>query len=284
MMNVGEQFLSSIKTSTESAISTVADHLPSVLLALLVLVIGWLLARLMRSIARKAFAGTNRLLNRLIDRRNTGEVQLSPVVASILSEILFWVVVLLAAAIAARIAELPALSGWLERIAEWLPNLLMGVAIIVIGYLASIAAGDQVSSSARKARSTQSVLIGRLTQSAIFITGIIIGLDQIGVNVTLLTGLFVVSAACILIGFSIAFGLGARDHVSNLIGARTARQRLRPGTTLRIGDIEGEVLEVTHTQIAIETEDGRALLPARLAEEREILILAPKNSGASANE
>ncbi len=280
-MNAGEQVLSSIKVSTANAISTFANHLPSILLALLVLVLGWLLARVMRSVARRAFTGTNRLLNRLIGKKDAGSAQLSPIVASVLSEIVFWAVIFLGAAIAARIAELPALSGWLDKIAEWLPNLLMGVAIIVIGYLVSVAAAEQVSNSARKAKSPQSALMGRLAQSAIFVTGIIIGLDQIGVNVTLLTALFVVCAAAILIGFSIAFGLGARDHVSNLIGARTARRRLQRGTTLRIGDIEGEVLEVTSTQIAIETEDGRALLPARLIEERELVILSSKIEGAA---
>jgi len=282
-VNAVEPTLTSVEQSTQAAISATISYLPAIGLALLVLVAGWLAARILRAVSRKALLGTNRLITKLTDRSGSGKAQLTPVVASVLSEVVFWVVILLATAIAARVAELPALSGWLDQIAGWLPNLLIGIAIIVIAYLVSVVAGEQVAASARNARSTQSAMMGRLAQTVIFVTGLIIGLDQIGVNVTLLTALFVVSAGGILIGFSIAFGLGARDHVSNLIGARTARRKLRPGLTVRIGNIEGEVLEVTSTQIAIETVEGRALVPGRMAEERDIFILSPKSEGTDSN-
>ncbi|MEO1253237.1 MAG: hypothetical protein AAFW81_12940, partial [Pseudomonadota bacterium] len=138
-------------------------------------------------------------------------------------------------------------------------------------------------SSARAAKAGQSALIGKFAQGGIFITALIIGLDQIGVDVTFLVALFAVSAGAIFVGFSIAFGLGARDYVSNLIGARTARQKIRPGTMLRVGDIEGEVLEITQTQIALDTADGRTLVPARITEESMIVIVSSDSKGAANN-
>jgi hypothetical protein len=256
-MEVAESVLASIASTAERALAAMIGYAPTLLSALLVLGLGFIVARLVRSAARKALSGTNRFVNRLILRDTAADAGLSPAMTAGLSEVLFWAVMFVTAAIAARIAEVPAISGWLDQIAAWLPNLLVGVAIIVISYLVSVVIGQQVSASARNAQSSQSALIGRLAQSVIFASGLIIGLDQAGVNVTLLTALLVASVGAIFVGFSIAFGLGAKTYVSNLIGARTARQKLRPGIALRIAGVEGELLEITSTQIALETKDGR---------------------------
>jgi small-conductance mechanosensitive channel len=121
--------------------------------------------------------------------------------------------------------------------------------------------------------------MGRLSQAAIFVTALIIGLDQIGVNVTFLVAMFAVSAGTIFVGFSIAFGLGAREFVSNLIGARTARREFAAGQTVRIGEIEGEILEISATHLAIETPEGKALIPAQEATHSTVTVLSSAGLG-----
>jgi len=278
-----EASISRLQPMAEDTLAAIVNYAPSLVAAILVLFIGWFMARIIRGVARRLFGGANRLLDRVFRRGSLSEARLSPAATAVLGEILFWVVIFLTATVAARVAKLPALSGWLNQIASWLPNLLIGTVIIVVGYFISIVAGEQVAASARAAKASQSALMGRLAQGAIFITGLIIGLDQIGVDVTFLVALFAVAVGAIFIGFSIAFGLGARDYVSNLIGARTARQKLRPGATLRIGEIEGEILEITPTQIALDTADGCTLVPARLTEERDVVIVSTDMKGAASN-
>ncbi len=282
-MALVEPTLESMQTTSENLLGSVLAFAPSFLLALVILVAGWIVARIARGAAKRAFSGTNHLIDRFLRRESYPGTEIPPAVTVVLSEIIFWAVIFLAAAIAARTAELPAVSGWLDQIASWLPNLLIGIAIIIISYLTGVVAGKHVSASAQSANVGQSALMGRLAQSLIFVTGLIIGLDQIGVNVTLLVALFVVSAGAIFVGFSIAFGLGARDYVSNLIGARTAREKLRPGVSVRMGGTEGEVLEITATQIALETDEGRTLIPGRMVEEENLIILSDHHGGTAKN-
>ncbi len=283
-METDTSLISTFQKATEDAFAATVNYAPSLLGALLALLLGWLLARFVRGIARRVLGGTNRLLDRLLRRGTLSEARISSSTAVFLSEILFWVVIFIAITVAAQIAELPALSEWLSQIVGHLPNLVIGAIIIAVGYYISVVIGEQVTSSAEAAKAGQSALIGRFAQSAIFVTAVIIGLDQIGVDVTFLVALFAVAMGAIFVGFSIAFGLGARDYVSNLIGARTVRQLLKPGVKLRIGDIEGEVLEISPTQIALDTADGRTLVPARFADERGLIIISSDTSGGTGNE
>ncbi len=283
-MESASSLILTLQEAVGNAIAAAAAYAPSLIAAILVLLAGWFVARFARVITHRVLSGANRLLDRLLQRGTLSGIRMTPTATAVSGEVSFWVIIFLSITIAARIAKLPALSGWLNQIAGHLPNLLVGAAIIVAGYFVSVIAGEQVTATARAAKAGQSALMGRFAQGAIFVTALIIGLDQVGVDVTFLVALFAVAVGAIFIGFSIAFGLGARDFVSNLIGARTAHQKLRPGVMVRIGGIEGEILEITPTQIALDTSDGRTLVPARLTEESGLVILTSEQSKGASDE
>lgn len=253
--------------------ATVA-YLPSLGAALLVLLAGWVLARVARFVTRRLGDYLNRLLERVFRHGALSSARLTPSTTAILGDGAFLIVLLLAIDISARVAGLAVIAGWLDRIVERLPNLVVGAAIIIVGYLISVVVGEQVLSTARASRIGQSELIGKLAQAAVFVTTLVIGLDQIGVDVTFLVALFGVTVGAIGVGFSIAFGLGARKYVGNLVGARNARRELKPGASVRIGGDEGQVLEITSTHVVLDTVAGRLLVPAWIADEQSIVLLA----------
>lgn len=283
-MEAISSLISIFRKAASNALVEAVEYVPVLIAAILVLLAGWLLARLMRVAARRVFNGANRVLERVFQRGALSGARLSPAAIAVLGEISYSVIIFLATAIAARVAGFTLLSKWLDQIVAYLPNLIVGAAIIVIGYFVSAILGEHVTSTARIAKASQGPLMGRFAQGAVFITALIIGLDQIGVDVTFLVALFAVSIGAIFVGFSIAFGLGAREYVSNLIGARTARRKLRAGLLVRMGDIEGEILEISPTQIEIDTTRGRTLIPARFADERSVLIISDEEKGVTANE
>jgi hypothetical protein len=266
--------LETINDVVTNWLAEAVELLPALAAAVFILIVGWIFALLMRGATRRLANNANRLLDRAFQRGALSNLRVSPGAAAMLGEVVFWIILFLAVAIAARVAGFAAVSGWLSDIATHLPNLIVGAAIIVIGYVVSVMVGEQVAAAARAANASQSALMGRLAQGAVFVTTLITGLAQIGVDVTFLIALFSVAIGAVCIGFSIAFGLGAREHVSDLIGARAARRELRAGQTVQIGDMLGEVVEITSTHIALDTARGKALVPARIAAALGVLIVA----------
>ena len=154
-----------------------------------------------------------------------------------------------------------------------MPHLLLGVLIIGTGYLVAAIVRDLVLDALDSAGVGQRALIGRLAQVATFLAAIVIGIEQIGIDVSSVTTMIAVVLGVALAGFSVAFGLGARQLVSNLIAADSLRRHFRVGHRARIDGVEGEILELTATSVVIATAEGRAIVPAsRFAEETALIV------------
>jgi small-conductance mechanosensitive channel len=200
-------------------------------------------------------------------------VYFSSGIANLVASILFWITLFVFVTAALDTAGLTAVSAWLERIVEFLPGIVTGGLIILVGYILSTLVRDVTLAAAHAAEFTESVVISRLAQAITLVTALVIGLDQIGIDVTFLTTMLGVTSAAVLFGFALSFGLGARSLVSNLIAAHHLRDILEPGQDIRVGEYEGTVLEVSTTAIILDTPEGRTSLPASLYQEQAMVML-----------
>jgi Na+/H+-dicarboxylate symporter len=252
-----------------------ATHLPALLGAVALLLSGWLIARWLRLLTHKLGAGLNRKLDRLLPADRARRIRLSAALVRLLSNLVFWIVILGFVTAAAEVIELDTLSRWLGRIVAYLPSLLVGALIIVAGYLIGAIVRDLVQDALDSAGIAQRNLIGRLAQAAAFLAAVVIGIDQIGIDVTFVTTMIAIVLGVVLAGFSLAFGLGARQSVANLIAARALQRQFSVGQRARLGDIEGEIIELTPTSVVLVTTEGRVHVPASHFEEQVSVLLPP---------
>jgi uncharacterized membrane protein YhdT len=242
----------------------VIDYLPTLLGAAILLLVGWIVARLLRAGTQRAGDHVNRLLDRAFRSGRLVEYRLSPRVLAALARVIFWLTRFVFASIAARAVGLTAFANWLDRAVGNLPNLIAGMLVIVVGFLLGAVARDLTAAAAPVKGPARSLLIGRAVQLAVVIVALIVGLDQIGINITFIVTVLAIAAGALLGGFAIAFGLGARAYVGNLIGARELGREIEPGQIVRFGDSEGEVVGITSTTLVLATKEGRLRVPAGL--------------------
>lgn len=279
-MNDLSESLQALQATMADGYRAFIEYLPHFVAALLLLVAGWLVARLMRHLSIRLAGGLNNVLAGI--GRWSGSrrrLALTPGARTLIGNVVFWIVVLLFVAIAARVARLELFTIWLDRILAWLPTLLAGGLIVLAGYFVSTLVRDLVTATLESAGSGQSELFGRVAQSAIFLAAMVIGLDQVGIDITFLTTLFAIVVGGLLFAMALAFGLGARDLVANLIGARELQRLLEPGQVARIDDIEGQVLEMTATAVVLATEEGRMSVPAKRFQQTATLIVTADDDG-----
>ena len=259
---------------------SIVDYLPTLLGAAIILLAGWGIAMVLRAGTNRAGDHINRLLDRAFRSGRLAEFRLSQRILSALAEVIFWITLFVFASIAARAAGLNTFANWLDRIVANLPNLIAGALVIVIGFFLGAFARDLVTATTSAARPAQSLLVGKAAQFAVIIIALIVGLDQIGINVTFIVIVLAIATGVVLGGFALAFGLGARGYVANLIGARELKREFEPGQIIRIGDIEGEILDITETTIVLTTGDGRRRIPAAsIASDSITIVDMDKNHG-----
>ena len=160
----------SLRTSLASAFSQIgtqlAEYAPKLLGAALLLLLGWLIARLLRGLAVKVMHLLELVLHRLW-RGPAGRAALLPSASvEVVGTILFWVVIVFFAAAATHVLGLDAFSSWLKDLMAYLPTLVAGLLIILAGVLLSGFARDLTMAALATLPDTQRSQIGRLVQGA----------------------------------------------------------------------------------------------------------------------
>ena len=254
----------------------IVDYSPQLLGAIGVLLIGWLIAHTLSLSTRKLIQGLDALFAKFARMEGIHREKIQSSYASIISRIVFWVVMLFFLAVVANILGWDIFSGWLDSIVSFLPGLISGLIIMLGGFLLSNLAKAGIISAAHKSGLSQSTMMARAVQSVIIFSAIIIGVEQIGLNVGFLSNIIVAIVAILLAGAALAFSLGARDMVANIIGAQYTRKYCRVGDQVRIGDVEGEIIELSQAFIVLETSTGQAIIPAKYFHE-QVSLLQPGN-------
>ena len=250
-------------------------HIPELVAAILIILVGWLIGRSLRRVTTALGERVYRRLERADRAPDTDVAPRSSIVLRLVGNIVLLSTVLFFATIAVEVAGLHAAVAWLGRFVQYLPNLLTGLFIIVAGYLLSGVVRVFVSDALASASVSQRVPLARVAQSITIIAAVVVGIDQMGVRVALITTMISIVLAGFLAGLALAFGLGARSLVANLVGAHHARRYIRPGERARIGDFTGEVIELTPTGIVLASDAGRIHVPASRFHDDAMIVSTP---------
>jgi small-conductance mechanosensitive channel len=121
-------------------------------------------------------------------------------------------------------------------------------------------------------------MLGRAAKVAVFLLAGVVALDQVGVDSTLLILVFSIVIGVVLGGLALAFALGARTAVSNIIASHYLSRAYRLGQHIRIGNNQGRIEEIGPTYVILETAEGRVLVPAKEFTETTSILLLERSS------
>ncbi len=270
------KILSDWGTALSAAFAQFAERaghfLPSILGAILLLLIGWVVARILRTVAIRTAFIVDRMMSRFIATASAERAKLSQSSAKILGSIVFWLVLLFFITAATQMLGLNAFTAWLAGVVNYVPTLFAGALIIAAGFLLSRLARELVVATSAIAGTRQRELLGRTVQAIILISALLVGADQVGIKVTFLVIIAAAAGGTIGASVALALSLGARNYVANLIGGHHLRQAFSVGQTVRVAGIEGRILELTPVSMILETEEGRVTLPAKVFGEEPIVL------------
>ncbi len=268
-------FAEALNLAAATTVDRVLAHLPQVLGAVALLLVGWLLARILRLATRRAAA----LLDSLITR-STGQSRWRiGRSASLVGTVVYWVVLLFFVTAATHTLGLQSFSDWLARLLDHLPTVAAGVLIAFAGYLLSGFVGEIVLAAASGMAQPQRRALARVARWATLVLALLIGADQIGLKVTWLAIFAAVLLASVMGGLALAVSLGARTYVANLIGAHHLRQSLHLGQRVRVAGHEGRIVALSATSLILETDDGRVMLPGHVYHDEAIVVVIRQDAG-----
>lgn len=270
-----QEWTAELTESVTRAAYQILEYLPQVLGAVVLLLVGLGVARVLRYTTRKIAERTVARLARTrpMDTRvqQPRSYSAAPAIAG---RIVYWVVLLFFVLAASELLDLELLSSLLGGITAYIPRLIAGLLILFIGlWLAELTRAVLRRSGARMGMERSDIL-GRLGQVLVLLVVFAIAAGQVGIDNTLLTVLVAILFAVMFGAVALAFSLGARTLVANLLAAQSIARTYSVGDVIRIEAIEGRILRITSTSLILETPDGQTLVPAKRFSEIESVQLS----------
>ena len=197
----------------QNAISTFLSYIPQLIGAIIILVIGYILARFLQALVTRILQGIGFEswmerggVKQFFDRAQTDHTP-----SSILGILVFWFVFIIAITMAADALGLQQISGFLNQLIAFIPSIIVAVLIL---FLATLLA-NFVSRIVRGA--TGSGILATITQYAIIIYAVFAAITQLGIAVELTAPTFLILLGAVALAAAIAFGIGGREVARDIV-------------------------------------------------------------------
>ncbi len=213
-----EEITSSLLSSINSGLGGLVTFLQSFIAGLLVLVIGIIVAALLRQVALEVFKAlkVENFLKKYSVPEAKGELRWS----NILAEIVRWFVILLFLVPAVKVWGVPEATLVLNSIILYIPQVFVATILALVGLVFANLAHDVVLASVHGVSPETSRIVATIAKWAIIIFVTFAVLTQLGIAADLIKTLFTGIVAMMAIGGGIAFGLGgqgaAKDTLEDL--------------------------------------------------------------------
>jgi mechanosensitive ion channel-like protein len=204
--------------STRESLHQIGVFLPRLLLAIVVIAIGWLVAKAVRFAIVKALRAIN--FNVVTEKAGIdhflkqGGTEVDTI--RVLGGLSFWLVILAALMIASNSLDLTFVTDLIGRIVLFVPKVMLAVVILVFGAYFARFVASALTRYLSDTHVGEAGLIGRLALYAIMVFVIMIALDQIGVG-DIVRQAFLIIIAGIALGLALAFGLGGQKRAADVI-------------------------------------------------------------------
>ena len=265
-----------LRVLAEDIWARLIEFIPGLLSAMIVLILGWIVSRLIAAAIRRLAQRVN--LEDLLDKAGLlGGLRQAGVKEppdAILGRLVFWIIFLNFLLIALETLGLAAAVDPLRNFIAFLPSVLVGIITLIAGSLLAKFIGQTVQAAMAGMGVEFHETLGSLVRVLVTVLVVIIVIEQMGLDVSLLNSTFVTLLTLAFAGISLAFGLGGRHLARGVLAGFYARESFNPGDRVLIDGFEGtiELIGTLNTELSGET--GRLVIPNTRLTEQNVQLIA----------
>ena len=273
-----EEVINSTQIITDSLSSfgkKIMEALPLILMVIIILIGGWILARVIRGIVAKLLdlAKFDEMAEKVqvTDMLKRGNITAKP--SGIVSKFAYWIVMLLVFITATNSLGLTVVSEKLGDLIDYLPRLFSAGIIFAIGiWIASFIRDFIAAATSSMGVSTGNIISGFVFYFlATMVT--LTALQQLNIDTSIITSNIFIILGAVLIAGAIAYGFASREILTNILSSYFSRNKYSIGQHIRVRDVEGKITELDNISVTIQTSNDLVVVPIRKLIENDVHIL-----------
>ncbi len=265
-MNIHSVFNELVINSFRHVIEILQTYGPRVLLAVAVVLLGWVFAVIIRKIIAKllrlfgfdVFAekfGITGLLQR-------GEIKRSP--SSLAGKLFFWLIIINSFIMASDIMNLGFTTRLFHRIFVYLPKIAVTIIILAIGIVIGKFIDRFVYKTALIAKFPFSYIAGKIAAFMIFGIIFLISLEYLEVSRHISVQFSIIIISAVPLFLFITFSIGGKDIISNVSASKLIQKEYKIGDSIKAGDFYGEIISINYYAVKLKNKKTELLIPNSL--------------------
>lgn len=206
-----------IAQSLQRGLDALIGFIPNLLGCLVILLVGYLVARLAKVVVAKLLAAVG--LDRALSGSQAGTYveRLSPGArpSRLVATVTFWFIFIYAIAAAIGALKIPTLTNFMGNVQDYLPNVIAAVLILVLGVTIAGAVGDLVR---RVAGDTAAGRVVRAVAPTLVLAIVVfMVLNQLRIASAIVTTTYIALIGMLAVAGALAFGLGGREVAADMM-------------------------------------------------------------------
>ena len=251
--------------SLNQMINSLAEIAPKVLFAIIILLLGWLITKVIAFVLRRTlkFAKVDKLTDIINEKNLFGKTDLKFNVTSVIVGFVKWVLFLVFLIIASDVMNWEIVSKEIGNLLQYLPRLFSAVALFMIGLYIANFIKKAISSLFESFDLNGEKIISSLVFYVIVIIITITALNQAGINTDIITNNLTIILGAVLATMAIGFGFGSRDVINSLLFSFYSKRNFEVGQIISLDDITGEIVSIDNICISVKVGDDVVVIPIK---------------------
>lgn len=253
----------------------IVQAIPNVLGAILIIVLGWLITKLVLFVLKKILnlAKVDKLTTIVNEKDLFGKTDIKFNVSAVILGFVKWIFYLIFLIIASDIMEWEAVSIETGNLLRYLPKLFSAIALFMIGMYIAKFIKNAIQGLFDSLDLNGSKIISSFVFYLMAILITITALNQAGIETDIITNNLIVILAAFLGAIAIGFGLGSKEIIGDLLRSFYTRKNFEIGQRIKFKGMEGTVECIENITMTIITTKGKMIIPIKEVVENEVEIL-----------
>lgn len=258
----------------QQIITGLVESVPNILKALVVFIIGYILAKLIAKLVLTGLqkAGIDKLKDKLDEIEIVSKSNISFLPSSAISKSIYYFILLTVTVTAVDILQIDAITELLKEFMILLPNLFVAVIILILGLLIAEAIRKMVQGTCESLGIPAAKVIATFVFFFVIINALMIALKKATIPTQFLTDNLTLLFGGIVAAFAIGYGLSSKGIMSSFLSSYYSKSRFNLGDVITIDGSHGEIVEMDSTTIVIQSKEGRTVVPLSKFTEEKVII------------
>lgn len=237
-------FFNNIKDALVKMAEDFAEFIPKILLAVVLLFLGFVFAKLLAKAVSTVFArlGVDNLLEKAGVTGVLHRAGIKAAPGAFLAKLLFLVTMLFVVKIAAQEASIKDISDIVVSIIAFMPNAITAALIMLVGFVVADIIKNTVFNSLDAAGLEYAQTLSKIIFGFIFILVLTVALAKINIQTELLNATVKIMLAALGLALALALGFGLKGMARSIVSGVYSRDIYKVGTEI---EFEGETVTVS---------------------------------------